>query len=104
MADGMTAVRQKCLLIVEDNERAGASMGQFLRRRDYDVQITRTTAEALHILDTMTVDLAIIDVYLADDSGFSFLREMRDLGHKQPVLMISGDSSEPTRQRALRAG
>jgi two-component system CheB/CheR fusion protein len=46
----------------------------------------------------------LIDGYLPGMNGLDLLRRLRDLGHKLPAIMITGNSDVPMAVQAMKAG
>ncbi|MCI3220826.1 response regulator [Streptomyces sp. NP-1717] len=60
--------------------------------------------EALTLLAERPVDLILLDHYLPDRDGLSVVREMRGLGHRTDVIMVTAARDVATVQSAMRHG
>ncbi|MFD9871604.1 response regulator [Streptomyces niveus] len=61
-------------------------------------------AEALTRLAERPVDLILLDHYLPDRDGLSVVRELRGLGHRTDVIMVTAARDVATVQSAMRHG
>jgi AraC-like DNA-binding protein/CheY-like chemotaxis protein len=79
------------ILNVDDNEVARYVKRRILASAGYDVVDASCAAEALAALDSMQVDLALVDMKLPDMSGFELTRRIRALpgAAALPVIQIS---------------
>ncbi|QHY98623.1 Transcriptional regulatory protein CitT [Streptomyces sp. S4.7] len=60
--------------------------------------------EALTRLTERPVDLILLDHYLPDRDGLSVVRELRGLGHRTDVIMVTAARDVATVQSAMRHG
>ncbi|WP_405793947.1 response regulator [Streptomyces sp. NBC_01506] len=60
--------------------------------------------EALTRLAERPVDLILLDHYLPDRDGLSVVRELRGLGHRTDVIMVTAARDVATVQSAMRHG
>lgn len=92
------------LLIIDDN----LEVRSLLRRAvgDLDVAVTEAAsgAEALTMMRSRPVDIALIDLGLPDMSGIQVLGELRRLATDAHLIVVSGDPSERARLRSFSAG
>jgi DNA-binding NarL/FixJ family response regulator len=70
----------KCgVLIVDDNQQFLSAASVLLEREGMRVLgIASTTAEALRQADELQPDVVLVDIMLADESGFELARSLRD--------------------------
>ena len=93
------------VLIVEDDESVALLERRTLERHGFQVRTASTGKDALAAIQSGSVDLIIMDYRLPDTiSGLELLSTMRELGHEQPVIMVTGHSDEMTAINALRQG
>ncbi|MBN2304185.1 MAG: response regulator transcription factor [Anaerolineae bacterium] len=92
------------LLLVEDDPGIAGSLQTALIREGYSVHWkVEGKAGVLYARDH-TPHLIILDVRLPDGSGFDFCREMRTLGVRQPVIMLTVQSEELDKVIGLEMG
>ena len=93
------------ILIVEDDRAISQSLGRLLAREGFYIQTRRTTEDAVaHLQEDSSYDLALLDVMLPGADGFTCCRQMRAMGWRGPVIMLTGRSSAAYRVMGLEAG
>lgn len=94
------------LLVADDSETVLLMLQRRLEMAGYDVETATDGEEVLEALARgVEPDLVLLDAMMPRKSGIDALREMREEGHEQPVLMISAhlDAQEPERMQAIGA-
>lgn len=94
------------LLLVEDDEMLGHSLKKGLGFADYQVEWAMDRDMAYSFLDTMTFDMAVIDLQLPDGSGINILTRIRR-DHSMarlPVLILTAMDRITQKITALDAG
>jgi DNA-binding response OmpR family regulator len=88
------------ILVVEDDNRLAMELAWLVQEAGYAVLgPERSVAEALKVLDRMTVDLALLDVALGDETVFPLSRMLESLGI--PFIFLTGDAASlPAEYRA----
>jgi DNA-binding response OmpR family regulator len=92
------------VLIVEDQQRLAQLLKQGLAERAYTVNWARSCSEARDALCETSYDLIILDLGLPDGDGLDLLREWRQAGFKEPVLILSARDAIQDRVRGLDLG
>lgn len=92
------------ILVVEDEGKVAQSIRDALSKGEFAVDLASDGASALGRVNATAYDLLILDVMLPDRDGFSVCREMRALGLKSPILMLSARSLVDDRVRGLDSG
>lgn len=77
------------ILIVDDEKDIADLLATFLQNENLRVLTAYTGQDALNIITTETLDLAVLDVMLPDIDGFHILQEIRKRGLLFPVLMLT---------------
>lgn len=82
------------LLIVDDNVATRFALRRRLERHGYAVLEAGTGAEGLELIDSVAIDVLILDVNLPDMSGFDIARKLRSEATTAllPVIHVSADS------------
>ncbi len=93
----------KHILIVDD-ELGSREALRAIFSKDFDVSPASNAAEALEILATHKIDLAMLDVIMPDRDGLSLLKEIQNLYPDIPVIMVSASTSVRPVVEAIRAG
>ncbi len=92
------------ILIIEDDPAVANSLQAGLEREGYAVTWKATGTEGLNHARERGPHLIILDVRLPDGSGFDFCRQMRQLGLRQPILMLTVRSDEVDKVLGLEMG
>lgn len=92
------------ILIVEDQERLAKFLKQSLAEQSYTVQIVGSAADASDALAESSFDVIVLDLGLPDGDGLDLLREWREAGFNEPVLILSARDSVDDRIRGLDYG
>jgi CheY-like chemotaxis protein len=95
------------LLVVEDDADTREMVGLMLGESGADVVSVDSVAAALDALQSMTPDVLISDIGLADRDGLDLIRAVRQMpgGRGElPAIALSAFARESDRLAALRAG
>ena len=92
------------LLIVEDDEGLRASLESSLQRRGHEVLGTSLVVEANRLLRDRKIDLVLLDLRLADGSGFDVLTTAREMDEEIAVIMMTAFPEVKTAVRAMQEG
>jgi DNA-binding response OmpR family regulator len=92
------------LLLVEDNRRLSALLADSLNRAGYGVDVVGTVAELLRSVASVPYDLSIVDLGLPDGDGLMAIRDLRNMGHGMPILVITARGSIEDRVNGLDIG
>jgi DNA-binding response OmpR family regulator len=92
------------VLIVEDERRLGEFLKQGLSECAYTTSWVRTCAEANDALAETPYDTVVLDLSLPDGDGLDLLREWRNSGLNDPVLILSARDSLEDRIKGLNIG
>lgn len=98
---------KKEILVVDDFE-INRSMLRLMLENEYDIIEAENGAEALSIIEKEDhiFRLVLLDLVMPVMDGFDFLQELRrrDLQQQLPVIIISGDSTEESLNKAYSLG
>ena len=92
------------VLIAEDDPGVQRFVTKGLREQAYAVDAVATGAEALELAEINSYDLIILDVMLPGMSGFEVCRQLRELGLKIPLLMLTARDAVEDRVAGLDHG
>jgi DNA-binding response OmpR family regulator len=92
------------ILIIEDDPAVARSLQAGLEREGYRVAWKATGTEGVGHARDHDPHLIILDVRLPDGSGFDFCRQMRQLGLRQPILMLTVRADEVDKVLGLEMG
>lgn len=81
------------ILVIDDDPRLCATVGDVLQHRGHRVRIAHRGQEALEHLGRQPADLAIVDFRLPDVSGVDLLASIKATSPETAVILISGQAS-----------
>jgi two-component system alkaline phosphatase synthesis response regulator PhoP len=99
-------MKQKKILIADDNEHVRESLASILEDEGYAMWIAKDGAEALRKVKEVAPDILILDVMMPEMSGYEVCRAIKndpDL-KKTFVLMLSAKGQADERERGKEAG
>jgi DNA-binding response OmpR family regulator len=95
--------RMTRILVVEDQRSLLRNLVRGLGEEGYDVVPAASVNEAREALARQP-DVVLLDVMLPDGSGVDFLRQLRNEGFGQPILVLTARDSVDDRVQGLDAG
>jgi CheY-like chemotaxis protein len=81
------------ILIAEDNDFVRLQIVQYLQGDGHEVVEARDGNEALDVVRDQEIDMAVVDVRMEPLDGFEFIRALRALELKTPVILVTGDDA-----------
>ena len=99
-------MRQRPVLIVEDNEDAAVIIRTALEHAGYRVMDVRNGAEALSLLSSVRPSVVLLDVVLPGMDGWQVLERLRAQADLKdvPVICVTANALRESRDRALALG
>lgn len=85
----------KKILVVEDDPVNQMILMDFLAANGYETVAASTGPEGIERFASDAPDLCLVDVQLPRKNGFELVREIKGLGSKVPVLLMSAVYNEP---------
>ncbi|MHA3021253.1 response regulator transcription factor [Mycobacterium sp. BMJ-28] len=93
------------VLIADDDPVVRDVVRRYLERDGHQVSVARDGAEALQILETTRVDLAVLDLMMPGPDGLTLCRSLRkDSQVGLPVILLTALGEEDDRIAGLEAG
>lgn len=94
------------VLVADDNQSAREVLEMMLRTHGYRVFAVSDGEQALQLLQEETIDLALIDVVMPGESGFSVCRAAKNRPETRltPVVLITGLGRVEDRIQGIEAG
>ena len=92
------------VLIVEDQNRLGQFLEKGLKEVAYTPRWVRTCADARDALAESPFDVIVLDLGLPDGDGLDLLRQWRQSGFNEPVLILSARDTVEDRIKGLDVG
>lgn len=91
------------LLLVDDDLHIRTTLSGYLRDSGFNVITAGSVAEAIK-LNNPNIDLALLDLALADGTGIDILQDIRQRFPNQTVVMISGEATLADAVQAIKLG
>ena len=92
------------LLIVEDERKLATAVKQGLEAEQHTVDIAPTGEEGFFLAQTQPFDLLIFDIMLPGRDGIEIVGNLRRLGHRTPILLLTSKDAIEDRVQGLDAG
>jgi DNA-binding response OmpR family regulator len=92
------------ILVIEDDPAVAEALVEGIGTEGYDVHWETTGGGGVAYARDRSPQLVVLDVRLPDGNGFDFCREMRQLGLRQPILMLTVQSDELDKVLGLEMG
>ncbi len=93
----------KNILIVEDEKEIADLLEIYLNNENYNVFKLYSAMGVLDCIKENGIDLAILDVMLPDDNGFSLCQKIRK-EHMFPIIMLTAKGEEHDKVQGLTYG
>src|SRR5882757_7779728 len=94
-----------CVLIADDDTVVRDVVRRYLERDGLDVLVARDGNEALRLLTTERIDVAVLDVMMPGRNGLTLCRMLRERGgYALPVILLTALGEEGDRIAGLEAG
>lgn len=100
----MQVMRERCILVAEDDEPIRRALCDTLKGAGYSVLPAADGREALEILLTKDIDLALLDVNMPHISGFKLLKVMAGECPGVPSIILTAHGEEQDRVKGLTLG
>lgn len=93
------------VLIADDDIVVRDVVRRYLERDGLDVSIAHDGTEAVRLLGSEQIDVAVLDVMMPGSDGLSLCRDLRrDGGYSMPVILLTALGEEDDRIAGLEAG
>lgn len=92
------------ILVVDDEPSILRSLTIALAASDYQVDVAATGKQAVAKAAGANFDAIILDLGLPDFNGLEVIRQVRELSHRVPILVLSAWQEIDTRVEALNLG
>ena len=92
------------VLILDDEKEIADLVEVYLKNENYNVYKFYTSEEAIKCIDTVELDLAILDVMIKGKDGFEICKMIRDNKFKFPVIMLTAKIEDNAKIVGLTLG
>lgn len=100
----LLAADAKHLLVVDDDSRLRSLLSRFLTENGYRVIAAGDATEAASHLQSLAIDLIVLDVMMPGVNGIDFARRLRGEGSTTPILLLTARGEVGDRIAGLEAG
>lgn len=94
------------IMVVEDSKTQRQLIAEFLQSHHFKVLAVQDGAEALERLQTVQIDLIVLDVEMPNLNGYEVCRRLKanPLTENLPIIFCSSNSTEVGRYWGLKLG
>lgn len=92
------------ILIIEDDSAIGQSLTDGFRHYGFEPSLCTTGGKGIEFAKAHSPHLIVLDIRLPDGSGFDFCRQMRQMGLRQPIIMLTAQHDEVDKVLGLEMG
>lgn len=91
------------ILVLDDEKEIADLVELYLKNENYSVHKFYSATDALRCIDSVPLDLAILDVMLPDIDGFTICKTIRE-NHTFPVIMLTAKVEDMDKIMGLTIG
>lgn len=92
------------VLVIEDQEDLAALYEKALTQEGFEVLKAYTGEEGVALFEDNGADAVVLDMTLPEMHGVQTLQSIRGMNTNVPVVIVTGETSDETRQRCERLG
>jgi DNA-binding response OmpR family regulator len=93
------------IMIVDDDREIRELAGNFLKKNGLEVTFAADGRQMRALLESMTVDLIVLDIMMPGDDGLVLCRELRSGRHRRiPIVLLTARSDDMDRVLGLEMG
>jgi DNA-binding response OmpR family regulator len=97
-------MRNKTVLLVDDEKPILQTLGNYLKRNEFYVQPAINGEDALTEFSSFSYDLVITDLVMNGISGMEVLKEIKKANNESGVFILTGNGNMALAIEALRSG
>src|SRR5690606_29988894 len=86
------ALNHATVLVLDDEPDARELVAMLVQNAGGQAHVVGTSAEAMRVLQSETIDLVISDIGMPDEDGYAFVRRVRELNgpmSRVPIIALS---------------
>jgi len=92
------------ILVIDDSRYTRLSLVQFLKNNGFEVLEAANGKLGLETLEHAAPDAVITDLLMPEMDGYELLEHLRSQGSTVPVIVITADIQESTREKIMQRG
>lgn len=97
-------VRERTLLVVDDDEPFRTRLGQAMRKRGYEVSLAAGVEDALAHVTSAPPAYAVVDLRLLDGYGLELVPKLRSARADMRIVILTGYGNITSTVAAVKAG
>ena len=102
MAKGTSPVKQRSVLIVDDELLIRDLLYDFFTEQSWEVAVAGDASAALEKLESADFDIVLTDLKMPEMDGSTFIDRIRETHPELPVIVVTGYPSVDSAIRSLR--
>ena len=100
----MNTTIKKKVLLVEDDPNLGMLLQEYLKHKDFDVDLKRDGVEGLFAFRKGSYDIVLLDVMMPKKDGFSVAEDIRKDDKDIPIIFLTAKSLKEDKIKGLTIG
>ena len=92
------------VLVVHDEKEIADLVEVYLKNENYNVYKCYTSEKAIKYIDSIKIDVAILDIMIQGKNGFEICKYIREKGLKFPVIMLTAKIEDNDKIKGLTLG
>lgn len=92
------------VLVVDDEKEIADLVEVYLKNENYNVYKCYTSEKAIKYIDSIKIDIAILDIMIQGKNGFEICKYIREKGLKFPVIMLTAKIEDNDKIKGLTLG
>jgi len=92
------------ILVLDDEKEIADLVELYLKNENYNIYKFYTSEEAINCINTVNIDLAILDVMIKGKDGFEICKYIRDKNLKFPIIMLTAKIEDKDKITGLMLG
>ena len=92
------------VLVVDDEKEIADLVEVYLKNENYNVYKSYTSEKAIKYVDSIKLDIAILDIMIQGKNGFEICKYIREKGLKFPVIMLTAKIEDNDKIKGLTLG
>jgi len=98
------APMEKKILAVDDTAFFQTILKKVFQNTNYKLTCFPSGREALNFLEKYTTDIFLLDIEMPGMDGFELAARIREKGHKEPIIFLTGNAKKQHLAKAVEAG
>ena len=99
-----TLTPKKRVLLVEDDPNLGMLLQEYLKHKNFEVELKRDGVEGLFAFRKSTFDIVLLDVMMPKKDGFTVAEEIRKDDSIVPIIFLTAKSLKEDKIKGLTIG